>query len=87
MENSTVQLGSPVARPVAAQQSFRADWTFRPMRRNKGGIPVASADSGELEVWGRWERGLGATSEWKNPDWSSLGGRGFTDKAIRGGAC
>jgi hypothetical protein len=45
-----------------------------------------SADSGEPEVKGRWQRGLGTTPEWKNPDWRSWGGRGLTNEAIRGGA-
>jgi hypothetical protein len=37
MENSTVQLGSTVARPVAAQQHFWAHLAFQPMAKNRGG--------------------------------------------------
>jgi hypothetical protein len=37
MENSTAQLGSIVARPVAAQQHFRAHLAFRPVAGNMGG--------------------------------------------------
>jgi hypothetical protein len=69
MDNPTVQLGSTMARSVAAQQQF---WAHL-------------ADSGEPEVRGRWEMGLGMTPEWKNPDWRSWGGRGLTDEAIHGG--
>jgi hypothetical protein len=32
---------------------------------------AAPADSGEPEARGRWERGLGATPEWKKLDWRS----------------
>jgi hypothetical protein len=37
MKNSTVQLGSTVARPIAAQQRFWAHLAFRPMAGNRGG--------------------------------------------------
>jgi hypothetical protein len=39
MENSTIQLGSTVAQPVAAQQCFRAYLAFRPVAGNRGGKP------------------------------------------------
>jgi hypothetical protein len=39
MKNSTVQLGSTVARPVAAQQCFQAHLAFWPVARNRGGKP------------------------------------------------
>jgi hypothetical protein len=42
MENSTVQLGSTVARPVAAQQWFWAHLAFRPVAENRGGKAMAT---------------------------------------------
>jgi hypothetical protein len=39
MENSTVQLGSTIARLVAAQQRFQAHLAFWPIARNSGGKP------------------------------------------------
>jgi hypothetical protein len=89
MGNSTVQSGSTVVQPVAAQQHF---WAHRPLGpwpetgERSPWLPVAAlADSGEPEVRDRWERGRGVMLGPKESDWRSWGGRGLTDEVICGG--
>jgi hypothetical protein len=82
-------MGSTVARPVAAEQHFRAHWPLGPWLETgewRPWLPAAApTDSSEPEVrdWG--ERGRGTTSRQKESDWRSWGGRGLTDEALRGG--
>jgi hypothetical protein len=54
---------------------------------SRGYWVAAPVDSGEPEVRGRWEMGVGTTPDWKNPDWRSWGGRQLIDEAIYGFTC
>jgi hypothetical protein len=56
MENSTIQLGSTVARPVAAQQRFWAHLAFQPMAKNRGGKSWLLGSGAD---WFRWARSPG----------------------------